>query len=171
MKSEQNISTFRHSDKSATTNYTRIALFLILLGMVFGVETHLRVHILYRMWPLVLTVWGGGFIGIYIRRQRREAMFLSLGIFSIFFSLIALYCNFTGWDVLARIWPTFVGFLSLTFLFLFMYHKRRPTYLMLGLFLGLLAIGFFLVFYLSSSLWWTIFPLVGLSILIAGRLR
>ncbi|MBP7865602.1 MAG: hypothetical protein KA419_06595 [Acidobacteria bacterium] len=170
MKTTTPSATLRENPRSDHNNI-RIGIFLILIGSIFAAETYFRVHILYRFWPLVLTAWGCGFIGIYHRRERREAAFLGLGLYVIFFSLFSLYFTFSGWESLARLWPAYIGFLGATFLLLFLFHRNRRIYLLIGMFLGCVCVAFFLVFYLSGDLWWTTFILVGLSVLAFGRSR
>ncbi len=153
------------------TNFIRLGIVLILLGLLFAAEHHFRIRILYRFWPLILTIWGCGFLKIYFRRERREASFLGLGLFVIFFSIFNLYFAFFGWEALTRLWPALIGLLGITFLCLFLFHRSKRIFLLIGMFLGSLCVIFFLVFYLSGDLWWTTFVLAGLSILAVGRSR
>ena len=156
---------------STDTNFIRLGIVLILLGLIFAAEHFFRISILYRFWPLILTIWGCGFLKIYFRRERRDAAFLGLGLFVIFFSLFNLYFAFFGWEALARLWPALIGLLGITFLSIYLFHRSKRIFLLIGMFLGSLCVVFFLVFYLSGDLWWTTFVLVGLSILAVGRSR
>lgn len=159
------------NDPNCDSNYVRVGVFLIVAGLVFALETHFRVHVLYRLWPLVLTIWGAGFIGIYTHRERRDAMFLGIGIYIILFSAISQYFSFAGWGAISRLWPAFIGFLGITFLLIYGFHKRQRIYLLLGMFLSSMAMVFSLVFALSWTLWWTTFVFVGVSILVGGRAK
>ena len=66
--------------------------------------------------PLLITSLGGGLVGIFHQRGRRESVFLGAGVYLICFSLLALYCSFTSWSRLAVLWPLFIGFLGVAFL-------------------------------------------------------
>jgi hypothetical protein len=151
--------------------YRRLALILIVLGLLFAVDSYVGAAIVWRLWPLMITIMGVGFLGIFARRESREAPYLIVGVYLICFSALALYCNFTTWAVLAALWPLFVGFLGLSLLAAFIWHRRNRRTLLMGLLLASLAAGFFFVFSISGGLWWTIFVLAGASIRRAERAR
>lgn len=151
------------------SNVKRMGIFLIVLGILFGLETYLNIRILSSLWPLLLTSIGGGFIGIFYKREKREAIYLGIGIYIICFSIIALYCNFTSWGKLGVLWPLFLGFAGLSFLITHLFYRRAKVYLLLSAMLFSIMIIFFLVFSISHNFWWLIFILLGISILITGK--
>jgi hypothetical protein len=119
---------------------------------------------------LLITLLGTGFVGIYIRRSRREGIYIGVGIYLVGFSALALYCNFTSWTNMATLWPFFVGFLGLSLCLGHFLGKRSPASLLSGLLVLSLAVVLYLVFAVSLRLWWTAFILAGASFLVSDRL-
>ena len=144
----------------------RVGMFLILLGILFGLETYFKVSILYKLWPVMLTSLGGGFIGIYYKRRRSEVTYLILGIYIVCFSILAQYYNFTSWSKLAYQWPVFIGFAGLSFLITYLFYSRNRIYLFSAAFFFSVMLIFFLVFSVSKFYWWLIFIFLGISILL-----
>ena len=155
--------------ESYINRYIRLGVLLIIIGMLFAVETFFGVRFLYRLWPVFLSMTGIGFIGIFYKREKREGLYLALGVYLICFSLLALYCNYNSWGMLGRLWPLFITFLGFSLLFINYLKARRRLFLFLGLILISLSAVFLLTFSVNQGLWWIIFILLGLSILIAGR--
>ena len=153
------------------SSYGRLGILLAVIGVILAVDTMASLTILYKLWPLLCTVLGIGFIGIYSQRSRREASYIGLGSFTIGFSGVALYCNFTSWSVLSTHWPVFIALLGVAMLFGFFFGNRRPTMLLTALLFLSMAIVFYLVFSLSSRLWWSIFILAGISFFLFDKVR
>jgi len=151
------------------SNVKRVGIFLIILGALFGLEANFHIRILSRLWPLLLTSIGAGFIGIFYKREKREAIYLGLGIYVICFSIMALYFNFTTWEMLSFLWPLFLGFAGISFLITYIFYRRDKVNLFLAAILFSITIIFFLVFSISHNFWWFIFILLGVSILITGK--
>jgi hypothetical protein len=159
------------SENQNSKTYTRFAFLLIVIGLLLSIDSFLGMPIVYKFWPLIIAVLAVGFLGIFIRRNRREPVFLSTSVYLICFTGLALYCNFTSWSNLRQVWPLFITFLGIVFLSIFLFYKRKYLFLLLGLLLLSLSAVFFLVFSLGGQYWWTVFILVGLSILIAEKRR
>lgn len=151
--------------------YKRLAIFLIIIGLLFAVDSFLKVSVFYKLWPVVILILGIGLVGIFVKRKASGDIFLVAGEYLICFSGLAFFCNFTSWRNMSQIWPLFIVFLGIVFVTLFLLHSKRRFLLLLGLLHFSLSIFFFLIFSLSSQFWWTIFILVGLSILLSGRIR
>ena len=162
--------TFFSEEQNART-YTRFAFLLIITGMLLSIDTFLGTPVVYKLWPLLLMILSIGFIGIFIRRNKREPVFLGLGVYILCFTGIALFCNFTSWSFLKHLWPLYITFLGISFLVVFLFSRKKYALLLIGLLLLSLSAVFFVVFSLGSQYWWTIFILIGLSILIAERTR
>lgn len=158
-------------NSSENTTYRRLAIFLIIIGVLFAVDSFLKVSVFYKLWPVVILILGAGLVGIFIKRKASGVLYLAVGEYLICFSGLAFYCNFTSWRSMSRIWPLFIVFLGIVFVSLFLFHPKRRFLLLLGLLHFSLSIFFFLIFSLGSQFWWTIFILVGLSILVSGRFR
>jgi len=155
-----------HSLDAGTTK--RLAVFLLLLGMLFSIDTIIGYSFVYKLWPIVILNLGIGFIGIFIKRNAREALYLVVGEYLVLFSFLAFYCNFTSWRILSHLWPLFVTFLGCSLITHFIVHRQRRLVLFLGLLLVALSLSLYLVFSVGGHYWWTIFILAGLSILISG---
>jgi hypothetical protein len=146
---------------------TRLAILLLVIGLLFALDTFLELSVVYKFWPVLVAMTGVGLIGIFLKGNARVPMFLAAGVYLVCFSGLALYCNFTSWGATAELWPLFVTFLGVVFVGLFCFQKRRRVYLLVGLLLVSLSVVFYLTLNLSGRLWWTIFILAGLSILAA----
>ena len=148
-----------------------IGIFLIIIGIIFAIENYYNFYILYKLWPLFITFLGAGFLGIFTKRGRREAVFLGIGLYLILFSIFSLYLNFASWATLTFLWPVFIGLFGVTFLSIYFFHLKNKIYLFIALIMISITIVFFVVFTLSGDFWWLTFILIGLSIIIAGRLQ
>ena len=151
--------------------YKRLAFFLIIIGLLFAFDSLLHLSFIYKLWPLILTILGAGFIGIYVKRKQRGILFLAVGEYILCFSVLALYCNFTSWRNMSDLWPLFIGFLGIALVTVFFLDRNRRNLLFIGLLLASLSIYFLLVFSLGSQFWWIIFIFAGLCILLSGGLK
>jgi len=144
-------------------------MILISLGIIFGLETLLKFQILYNLWPLILTNLGAGFISIFFKRERRDSIYLGIGVYIICFSILAFYCNFQTWEKLSVLWPSFIAFIGISYLFIYLFFARHPIYLfMIILFLSV-SLVFFIVFSVNSKYWWIIFIFLGIAAFVTER--
>ena len=146
----------------------RLAIYFILIGLFFSIDYFIGISIVYKLWPILILNLGIGFIGIFIKRNSREVLYLSVGVYLILFSFLALYCNFTTWRNLAHLWPLFIMFFGCSLITQFFFHNKKRFVLFLGLLLSFLSIFFILVFSVNGQYWWSIIIFVGLSILLSG---
>jgi hypothetical protein len=163
-----NVKSGRHP---ALSSYGRFGVLLAVIGGILAVDTMTNLTVLYKLWPLFCTTLGIGFIGIYLQRSRREAVYMGVGIFFIGFSALALYCNFTSWGMLVTLWPAFLFLLGISMVLGFFFGNRQPVLLLNGLLFISISIVFYLVFSLSSRLWWSVFILSGCSFFIFDKVR
>jgi len=154
-----------------STTYRRLAFLLILIGLLFAVDSIFHLSIVYKFWPIVIALLGTGLIGIYVKRKARGPVYLAAGEYLILFSGLALYCNFTSWGKMIHLWPAFIAFLGLVFITLFFFYRGTRFLLLIGLLLLSLFIIFIVVSSLGSTFWWIVFILVGLSILISDSFK
>jgi hypothetical protein len=136
--------------------------------LLFASDSLLKLSFVYKLWPVIILILGIGLVGIFAKRKASGDIFLAAGEYLICFSGLAFYCNFTSWKNMSEIWPLFIAFLGIVFVTLFVLHSKKRFLLLLGLLHLSLSIFFFLVFSLTGQLWWTIFILVGVSILVSG---
>ena len=159
------------SGRKLLSSYGRLGIMLAIIGAVLAIDTMADLSVFYKLWPVLCTFLGIGFVGIYLQRSRREAMYIGVGSFIIGFSALALYCNFTSWSILASFWPAFIALLGIAMIFGFIFGNRLPAMLLIGLLFISMGIVFFMVFSLNHKLWWTIFLFTGCSFLIFDRVR
>lgn len=147
--------------------YKRFAYLLIFIGLLLAADSYWGISLFLNLWPLLALMLGIGFIGIFLKKKKRGFAYFVIGIYLILFTGLALYCNFTSWGILSEYWPIFITFLGVVFISIFLYKKTSRAMLFLGLLLIFLSLYFFLIFSIGSNAWWTVFVLVGLSILLA----
>ena len=147
----------------------KIGFFFILAGAAFAAEHFFAKGMLYRLWPLLLFLPGAGLIRIYFLRKKREALFCAAGSYLAEFSLLALWLNFTSWDILGSIWPVFIAFAGVSSLMIHLLHPAGRFFLVNGLFFLSASAVFFLVFSLGAEYWWSALILLGLSVMAAGK--
>jgi hypothetical protein len=151
--------------------YRRFGLLLIGIGIAYGIDFYLKLHLVNRLWPLLITILGIGFFGIFIKRGKHESAYLGTSIYLTSFSVLALFCNFSTWKNLAAYWPGFILFLGISFIGPFIFDRAKRLALLIGLLLISMAVVFYFVFSVNGSLWWTIFVLTGISVLITERAK
>ena len=149
----------------------RLGVLLIVIGILLAVDTFFQLSVIYKFWPLLIAMLGGGLIAIFLKGRSRVSMFLVTGVYLLCFSVLALFCNFTTWAAMASLWPLFITFLGLVFIALFMFQQRRHGYLLTGLLLVSISVVFCVNLALGSDWWWTVFVLAGLSILVAEQFK
>jgi hypothetical protein len=159
------------SQSEKMTSYGRFAILLIVIGVLLGIDAFWNLSFIYKLWPLIITMLGIGFIGIFKTRDRKEALYLSVGIYLLGFSFLALWCDFTTWYALKALWPLFITFLGLSFLFAHIYGGKKRAWLLIGLLLISLSAVLYFVFTVNPALWWSVFVLAGASVLISERAR
>jgi hypothetical protein len=158
--------------KSKTlTSYGRVAILLIIIGMLLGIDSLWHLSFIYKLWPLIITILGIGFIGIFKTRDRKEALYLTVGICLIGFSGIAQWCVFTSWTILSHFWPLFISLSGIAVICDYLLCQKKQMWLLIGLLLMSASIVFFFVFSINPHLWWTVFLLAGISVWIAERTR
>ena len=163
--------TDQKTKKRSLSSYGRLGILLAAIGTILAVDTMADLSVLYKLWPLLCMILGIGFIGIYLQRARKEAAYIGVGSFTIGFSLLALYCNFTSWTSLGSLWPVFIALSGIATVAGYIFGSRKPVMLLSGLLFISLAIVFFLVFNLSNRLWWSVFILAGGSLFISDSVR
>ena len=153
------------------TTYTRLAILLITIGLLIALDSMLKISIIPKLWPILLTLLGTGLIGIFIKRKISGSLYMAAGGYLICFSGLALYCNFTSWNQISSLWPLFILFLGIVFLTQFLVNRQKRSLLLASLLLLSVSIFFLFVFTLNIQFWWSIFILIGISLLIAAQTK
>jgi hypothetical protein len=157
--------------KISSPTYHRFGFLLIAIGTAYGIDSYFNIHIINQLWPLLITILGIGFLGIFVKRGKRESAYFGTGVYLTGFSALALFCNFTTWKNLATYWPMFILFLGIAFIGPFFFDRSKRLLLLIGLLLSSVSVVFYFIFSVSSTLWWTSFIFTGLSVLIAERAK
>ena len=157
--------------KRALSSYGRLGILLTGIGVILAVDATAHLSVLYKLWPLLCTILGIGFFGIYQQRARRESSYIIVGTYIAGFSILGLYCNFTTWSNLADLWPAFIALLGIAMVTGYLFGNRQPGLLLSGLLFFSIAVVFYLVFSFNHQLWWSVFILVGASFVISDRAR
>lgn len=150
---------------------TRLALLLIVIGALLAIDAYMDIHVIPRLWPLLILLLGTGLIAIFARGNARVPMFLAAGVYLSCFSFLALYCNFTSWGELSTLWPLFIGFLGISFLAIACFAERRYPILLTGFIFVSLGVTFLILLTHGLCDWWVTFVLAGVSILLAEKLK
>ena len=146
--------------------YIRFAYLLIIIGLLLATDSFFGISLFLKLWSLLVLMLGIGFIGIFNKQRKKGFAYLVTGIYLILFTGLALLCNFTSWELLSVYWPIFITFLGIVFLSIYFYRRTGRAMLFIGVVLIFLSLYFLFIFTGGSEQWWTIFILVGLSILL-----
>lgn len=163
--------TYQQHNSHRIGSYGKLGLLLALIGIILAVDTMMDLAFLYKLWPILTIILGIGFIRIYIQRSRQETPYMGIGIYLIAFSGLTLFCNLTSWTALVNLWPLFITFMGISFVFGYLFGSKRPILLLTGLLFFSLSLMFFFVFSFDNQFWWTIFIFAGISFFIFDKVR
>jgi hypothetical protein len=149
---------------------TVLAVFLIIAGSLITMENFDMIKGVTYHWPILLVVFGAGFLMLFFERNRNDPVLMWLGTFQIALSLLFYYLNATSWKNLASLWPVFLGAVGISFLTVAIFSRKMLFVYFAGSFLGLFII-FTLVFSISSKLWPLSFVVFGLSLIIIEQIN
>jgi hypothetical protein len=149
---------------------TVLAMFLIIAGSLITMENYSIIQGVTFHWPLLLLIFGIGFIMLFFERKKNDPVLIWLGSFQITLSFLFYYLNATSWKNLVSLWPIFLGIVGISFLALAVLSKKTLFIYFAGSFLALFII-FTLVFSISARLWPLSFVVFGLSLLIIEHIN
>jgi hypothetical protein len=144
-----------------------LALFFVIAGIALTLENFHVISGVTRLWPVFLSLLGAGFILLYVARSKKDPALIWIGSFWCYVSLLFLYCSYTDWSKMARLWPWFFCIVGASFLATYVVSKK-------GIFAGLalsflmLFIIFYLIFSVSLRLWPVSLIIFGMSLLIVN---
>ena len=58
----------------------RLGVLLIVIGILLAVDTFFQLSVIYKLWPLLIAMLGGGLIAIFFKGRTRVSMFLVAGV-------------------------------------------------------------------------------------------
>jgi hypothetical protein len=148
-----------------SSSFNILAVVLILIGIVFMLDNYSIVTSILIFWPILPLIIGIGFTLLFFRSKRKDLILLGMGVFITSNSTFFFYLNFTGWSLLAVLWPAFIAIVGLTFAACSFFSKNRVL-IYLAVFLIALGIAFILVFAVSTTLWPLTLILTGLSFIL-----
>jgi hypothetical protein len=149
---------------------TVLAMLLIIGGSLITMENYSIVNGVTFHWPLLLLIFGVGFLLLFFERKRNDPVLIWLGSFQITLSFLFYYLNATSWKNLVSLWPVFLGIVGISFLAVAIFWRKMLYIYFAGSFLALFII-FTLVFSISSKLWPLSFVVFGLSLLIIDQIN
>lgn len=147
-----------------------LAVLLIVVGVLLTLENLVIIQGISKHWPLFLIILGSGFIMLFFHKDRIDEVLVWLGTFILLLGGFFYYLNYTSWNLLATLWPVFLGLVGLSFLSIGVMKGKK-----LFVYLAVAFIAFFLiftmVFAISTSLWPISFVVFGISLLIIEYLN
>lgn len=149
---------------------TVLAMLLIIAGSLITMENYSVIQGVTYHWPLLLMIFGFGFILLFFERKRNDPVLIWLGSFQITLSFLFYYLNATTWKNLVTLWPAFLGIVGISFLAVAIFSRKMLFTYFAGSFLALFII-FTLVFSISSRLWPLSFVVFGFSLLIIDHIN
>lgn len=147
-----------------------LAIFLIIAGSLITMENFSMIKGVTYHWPILLVIFGAGFIMLFFERERNDPVLMWLGTFQIALSFLFYYLNATSWKNLASLWPVFLGTVGISFLAVAVFSRKMLFVYFAGSFLALFII-FTLVFSISSKLWPLSFVVFGFSLIIIEQIN
>ena len=137
-----------------TSDYL-IGLALVILGILFLFDNFGFVEFDFsRLWPVVVILVGAGFwLGFY--KNREEFGLIIPGTILLLYGFLFWYCAvFDRWDNIGHgLWPVFILGPGFGFIFIYLFAKRDPGFLIPGLILSGLGLLFLLIFNNIFSYW------------------
>ncbi len=146
--------------------YNVLALLCIGIGVLLMLENYGYIKGVYNLWPIFPLILGIGLCMLYVDKGKTNPTILAMGVYIIQFSALAFYANYTTWKSMEFLWPFFVGFLGVAFLFVYFSTGKGMIFFHLGVFLAGLCVVFFLIFSIDYRLWPISLVLFGISILL-----
>jgi hypothetical protein len=146
-----------------------LAMLLIIGGSLITMENYSIIQGVTFHWPLLLLIFGFGFVMLFFERKRSDPVLIWLGTFQITLSILFYFLNATTWKNLVSLWPVFLGIVGVSFLAVAIFWRKMLFIYFAGSFLALFII-FTLVFSISSRLWPLSFVVFGLSLLIIDQI-
>ena len=101
-----------------------LAIFLIIAGALITMENFSMIKGVTFHWPILLVIFGAGFIMLFFERNRNDPALMWLGTFQIALSLLFYYLNATSWRNLASLWPVFLGTVGISFLAVAIFSRK-----------------------------------------------
>lgn len=146
-------------------NFNVLAILLIAASLILLSETLGFFSGIYKIWPILPALLGGGFILIFMNKGKVEIPMMGIGVLLMLSSILFFYLNYTSWSTLINLWPLFIGFVGISFGVCSLYTRLKVfKYLSLGL--VSLSITFLLIFSISYKFWPISITLLGLSFLL-----
>ncbi len=114
----------------------------LILGLIFLLE---NLNVFFLNWSLYIILAGIALLLVFWLNKEFFLFLLPATILFIY-GILFFYCQLSGWDHLATLWPTLLVAPGLGFLFMHLVRPNRNLYLYPGLILG----GFGLLFFLRK---------------------
>lgn len=122
-------------------------------------------------WPLTVTLAGVALIIGGVGRGRYGKGAIGAGVYLLLTSGLFMYLNITSWNMMADLWPLFIGFLGVSIFASGVGGRRNRVIIFLSVFFVLVSLSFFLIFTIDPKLWPVSLFCLGLSLIFLGRIK
>ncbi len=139
-------------------------IILIAVGLFFFAVNFLRIDFT-NIWPLTLLIPVAIFVALYLRDRRQFGLLMPATILTVYAALF-LVCQNYDWDLMSRLWPTFILAPGIGLFVMYMVGRREPGLLIPAVILTGLSAIFFIMMNGFSEYWPAIFILIGVIILL-----
>ncbi len=137
---------------------------LIALGLFFFAVNLLHVD-MQDIWPLVLLLPAAIFFSAFLR-DRRQIGFLMPATMLTVYAALFFVCQLYDWNLMARLWPTFILAPGLGLFAMYVSGRRDPGLLIPAVILTGISAIFFVMMNGFPEYWPAILILIGVIILL-----
>jgi hypothetical protein len=140
---------------------------LIILGLLF-LAANLTEIDFTALWPVAFLIPSVIFFVAFARDRRQFGLLMPATILLVF-SIPFFLCQYYGWDLMSRLWPSFLLGPGLGFFMLFQFGRRETALLIPGSVLTGLSVIFFLMMNGLPEYWPAVLILIGLVLLLRPK--
>lgn len=156
----------KRSDSNKRKKFTALAVLCLLSGALLTLDNIGVLSGVWRLWPIFPFFLGiGGFV-FFKKGKKLDLIALGISSYILLTSILFFILNFTGWSVLAQLWPIFIGGFGVTLLVVACFTTKRRWFIASGVFFAFLSATFFMVFSLDAKLWPISLVLFGIWLLL-----
>jgi len=146
--------------------FVLLAVLCLISGVLLVLDNLEIVPGIWKFWPTFSLFLGLGGIWFFKKSGKKDLKPAGVGLFLVLVSIFFFVLNFTSWKHMITLWPTFIGILGVSALFVSLYSEKKRWFAVSGFFFLFLSIIFFLVFALNGKLWPTSLILFGVWLLL-----
>ena len=152
--------------KKSYNQFTALAVLSLLVGFLLTMDNLGILTGTWKLWPVFLLFLGIGGLNFFKSSNRKDLIPLGISIYLVLISIFFFFLNFTTWQVMKDVWPTFIAIFGVSTLAISYFTERKKWFALSGLFFVFLALVFFLAFSIEAKLWPLSLMLFGVWILL-----